>query len=121
LLGVALCVAAVWAQAPARRAAVDARQDRQIETAIRAKLAASKKLAAEGFTVRVQGGVATIEGKTDVVQRKGAATRLAKAGGAREVVNRIVVSAVGRAKASESLAAARRVQVKRGEPRSEPR
>ena len=30
----------------------------------------------------MQGGVATIEGKTDVVQHKGVATRLAKSGGA---------------------------------------
>lgn len=122
LLGLALCAAALWAQAPsARRAAADAKQDKQIEAAIRAKLAASKKLAGEGFTVRVQGGVAILEGATDVVQRKGAATRIARTAGAREVLNKIVVSAAGKAKASASLAQARRVQVKRGEPRSEPR
>ena len=41
--------------------------DAQLEAVIRAKFAKSK-INAEKFTVRVQGGVATIDGKTDVVQ-----------------------------------------------------
>lgn len=128
----ALCLglcAAIWAQtpapktsAPARRAASsrDANQDKEIEAAIQARFAASK-IAADHFTVHVQGGVATIEGATDVVQRKGAATRLAKSAGAARVVNKIVVSEAGRARAAGKLEAARRVKVKRGEARSERR
>jgi hypothetical protein len=74
--------------------------------------------------VRVQGGVATLEGRTDVLQHKGTATRLAKAAGARRVVNRIEVSDAARRKASANLAQGRRrAQIKRSEasPRSEPR
>jgi hypothetical protein len=66
--------------------------------------------------VRVQNGVATIEGKTDVVQRKAAATRMAKAAGARQVVNKVEVSTAAKEKASQNLATGRRrAQVKRSE------
>jgi len=96
----------------------DAAADRRLEQAIRARFAASK-IAVNGFEVRVQGGVATIEGRTDVVQHKGTATRLAKAMGAVRVVNRIEVSQAAREKAAASLAKGRRrAQVKRSEPRS---
>ena len=50
----------------------------------------------EKYQVHVQGGVATIEGKTEVVQHKGVATRLAKSAGAVAVVNHIQVSKAGR-------------------------
>jgi hypothetical protein len=46
---------------------------------------------AEKFQVHVQGGVATIEGKTDVVQHDG----LAKSGGAVAVANHIGISDAG--------------------------
>jgi len=109
-------------KAPPARSAVaakDAAQDRQVETAIRARLAASK-IAEDHFKVHVQGGVATLEGSTGVVQHKGTATRLAKACGARQVVNRIDVSEAAREKAAANLASGRRrVQVKRSEARSE--
>ena len=60
----------------------------------------------------------TIEGKTDVMQRKGAATRMARSAGAKKVVNRIQISDAARQKASDRLAKGRRrVQVKRGEAR----
>src|SRR5215469_12296844 len=55
--------------------------DAQIDAAIRVKLAKSK-IAADKFTFHVQHGVVTIEGKTDVIQHKGAATRMAKTAGA---------------------------------------
>ena len=58
-----------------------AQQDKQVEAAIRAKLAKSK-IGKDGFKLRVQGGVATWEGSTDVIQHKGAATRMAKSAGA---------------------------------------
>ncbi len=97
--------------------------DAELERAIRERFARSK-ISVNRFTVRVQGGVATIEGRTDVVQHKGVATRLAKAAGARRVVNRIEVSEQARQKASKNLAQGRRrAQIKRSEAsaRSEPR
>jgi BON domain len=107
------------AKAPAPQATT-AQQDQQIEAAIRARLAKSK-IGKDGFRVRVQGGVAYWEGSTAVVQHKGAATRMAKAAGARAVVNHIQVSQEARDKASGNLQKGRRrVQVKRGEARSQP-
>ncbi len=58
----------------------------------------------EHFTVSVQGGIATIEGKTNVIQHKGVATRLARTGGALAVQNHIVISEEARAKAAARLA-----------------
>jgi hypothetical protein len=77
--------------------------DGQVERTIRAKFAKSK-INAEHFTVSVQNGVATIEGKTNVIQHKGVATRLAKTGGAIAVQNHIVISDAARAKAAAKLA-----------------
>jgi osmotically-inducible protein OsmY len=51
------------------------------------------------FTVRVQGGVAYLSGRADVAQHKGAATRMAKAAGAKSVVNNIQVSEAAKQKA----------------------
>lgn len=117
MIGVVLfCSALVQAAAPthARKGAVTAAEsDTAIERAIRQRFARSKA-AAENFQVRVVGGVATIEGQTGVIQRKGAATRMARAAGARQVVNKIVVSQAARDKANANLAnGRRRVQVKR--------
>lgn len=80
--------------------------DVQIERNIRAKFAKSK-INVEHFTVTVQSGVATIEGKTNVIQHKGVATRLAKTGGALAVQNHIQISDEARAKAAAKLAKAR--------------
>jgi osmotically-inducible protein OsmY len=92
--------------------------DAEIEKAIRARFAISK-IAADKFTVHVQGGVATLEGHSDVIQHKGTATRLAKNAGAIQVVNKIQLSQAARDKASANLAKGRRrAQVKRGDPRS---
>src|SRR5215831_16988921 len=66
--------------ATAKSSARPAKSEAEIEKAIQAKFAKSK-IGVEKYQVRVQGGVATIEGKTDVVQHKGVATRLAKSGG----------------------------------------
>jgi len=77
--------------------------DAQIERNIRAKFGKSK-INAEHFTVSVQNGVATIEGRTNVIQHKGVATRLAKTGGAIAVQNHIQVSEAARAKAAAKLA-----------------
>lgn len=76
--------------------------DAAIERNIRAKFAKSK-INSEHFTVSVKNGVATIDGKTDVIQHKGVATRLARTGGAAAVTNRIQISAEAKAKAAARL------------------
>ena len=97
---------------PAAHAASD---DAQLEKAIRAKLSASK-ISKDKFEVHVQGGVATITGKTDVLQHKGTATRLAKNIGAKQVVNKVEVSDAAKDKAAANLSSGgRRAQVKRSE------
>jgi hypothetical protein len=97
-----------------------AQQDKEIEAMIRAKLAKSK-IGKDGFRVRVQGGVAFWDGSTNVVQHKGAATRMAKTAGAMRVVNNIKVSDAAKETAAANLEQGRRrAQVKRGEVRSQP-
>ena len=92
-------------------------QDVQIEKDIRARLAKSV-IGKDGLSVRVQGGVAYWEGTTNVVQHKGAATRMAKSAGAKKVVNNIKVGDDARQKAAGNLEhGRRRAQVKRSEPR----
>jgi hypothetical protein len=104
--------------APSKPAAQPRLSDQLLEAAIRAKFAKSKS--ANTFRVRVQGGVATIEGKTDVVQHKGAATRMAKVAGAAVVNNKVEVSDAAKKQAAGNLAEGRRrVQVKRGDTRSD--
>jgi hypothetical protein len=106
------------AKAPAPQG-VSSAQDKQIEEAIRVKLAKSK-IGKEGLTVRVQGGVAFWEGSTSVVQHKGSATRMAKTAGAKSVVNNIKVSDAAKQKASENLEQGRRrAQIKRSDARTQ--
>ena len=96
--------------------------DSQLEAAIRARLARSQKISMDRFQVHVQGGVATIEGKTGVIQHKGSATRMAKSAGAIAVNNRIELSDAARQKAAANLETGRRrAQVKRGDSRGDPR
>lgn len=131
VLAAAFCLAAIsWAgaqratpvPAPAHsRSAAPAGtrprlSDAQVEATIRAKFAKSK-INADKFTVKVQGGVATIEGKTDVIQHKGTATRMAKTGGALAVNNHVQISQAARDRANANLAKGRRrAQIKRGTP-----
>jgi hypothetical protein len=82
--------------------------DAEIEATIKAKLAKSK-IGKDGFQVHVKDRVATWTGVTSVMQHKGAATRMAKAAGAIQVVNNIKISEGVRAGV-----APRRVQVKTG-------
>ncbi|MGA8577691.1 MAG: BON domain-containing protein [Bryobacteraceae bacterium] len=111
------------------RAAAPAAQprlsDAQLEANIRARFAKSQKISQDRFQVHVQGGVATIEGKTGVIQHKGSATRMAKAAGALAVNNRIQLSDAAKQKAAANLATGRRrEQIKRGDSRdsrSDPR
>ena len=131
-IAVLFCIASAWAVGRAGPAPPPAAthpraagggqavaSDREIEAAIRARFAKST-INENHFQVRVQGGVATIEGRTDVIQRKGTATRLARAAGAREVVNKVELSEAARERAAANLAKGRRrAQVKRGEKRTE--
>ena len=99
-------------QAPAKPAALS---DGDLEKAIRARFSRSK-INSNHFEVRVQGGVATLGGKTEVIQHKGTATRLAKTAGAASVINKIQVSQAARDRANANLAQGRRrAQVKRDE------
>jgi osmotically-inducible protein OsmY len=92
-------------------------QDVQIEADIRGRLAKSL-IGKDGITVRVQGGVAYWDGTTNVVQHKGAATRMAKSAGAKKVVNNIKVDDNASKKAAGNLEQGRRrAQIKRSEPR----
>lgn len=77
--------------------------DAEIDRAMRAKFAKSK-ISVDKFTTHVQGGVVTIEGKTDIIQHKGVATRMAKNSGAVAVVNNVKISDAARAKAAGNLA-----------------
>ncbi len=89
--------------------------DADLEKAINARFAKSK-ISTNKFTCHVQGGVATLEGKTEVIQHKGTATRLAKNAGAIAVVNHIQISQAAKDKAANNLAGGRRrAQVKRGD------
>ena len=106
--------------APAKSApAKPVKSDKEIEAAIRAKLSKSK-INADKFTVHVQGGIATLEGHTEVVQHKGVATRLAKSAGALAVNNHIQASDASKKKAAANLEQGRRrAQIKRGDDRSD--
>ncbi|MEQ1886705.1 MAG: BON domain-containing protein [Bryobacteraceae bacterium] len=105
---------------PAPSQGANSPQDKEIEATIQAKLAKSK-IGKDGFKVRVQGGVATWEGTTSVVQHKGAATRMAKTAGAKKVVNNIKIGedSRGSVDGGSTQDAKRRVQVKRSDVRSQ--
>jgi hypothetical protein len=86
--------------------------DAELQSKINAKLAKSK-VGKDGFTAHVKNGVVTWEGKTDVIQHKGAATRMARTAGALEVVNNIKISDEARQKAAGNLTGGvKRAQVK---------
>lgn len=72
--------------------------DDTLQRAIARRFAQSK-IGANGFSVTVRGGIATLNGVAQVSQHKGVATRLAKAAGAREVINQIEISPEARNKA----------------------
>ena len=95
--------------------------DAEVENAIRERLSRSK-ISKNGFQVRVRNGTAVLEGKTDVSQHKGTATRIARSAGARTVDNRIQLSEAAKQKMADKRRSAprsepRRVQVTRSEPR----
>lgn len=106
MVAVTLLVGNLWAGSAAsvNRAATLNLSDAQIERDIRARLARSPKLSVDKFTVKVQGGIATFDGKTNVIQHKGTATRMAKTAGAKAVVNNIQISDAARRVAAARLA-----------------
>jgi osmotically-inducible protein OsmY len=65
--------------------------DAEIEAKIKFKLAKSK-IGKDGITCHVKNGIAYWQGNTNVMQHKGAATRMAKTAGAIQVVNNIKLS-----------------------------
>lgn len=81
--------------------------DVAVEKDIKMRFARSKG-SAKSFQVKVQGGIATIEGSTNVIQHKAGATRMAKSAGAKSVINNVKVSAAARQKAAQKLARVRR-------------
>jgi hypothetical protein len=76
--------------------------DAEIEATIKVKLANSK-IGKDGFQVHVKNQIATWTGATNVMQHKGAATRMAKAAGAIQVVNNIKLSDAAKANAAGNL------------------
>lgn len=100
-LTLALPPEAAWAQAPKPPAAPPAAApgDDLLQAKIQEKF--SKAKAGGGkFQVRVRNGTAYLSGRADVAQHKGAATRMAKAAGAKRVVNNITVSEAAKQKAA---------------------
>src|SRR5260370_32912080 len=88
------------------------RSDAEIEATIKTKLAKSK-IGKDGITCHVKNGIATWQGTTQVMQHKGAATRMAKTAGAIQVVNNIKISDEAKQKAAGNLTGApRKVEVK---------
>jgi hypothetical protein len=95
------------------RAAAPKLSDADLQRAIQAKFAKSK-ISVNKFAVAVQGGVATITGRSDVIQHKATATRLAKAAGAVAVSNQIIISEAAKQKAAANLSRQhKRSEVKR--------
>jgi osmotically-inducible protein OsmY len=91
---------------PAAKSAVRTTPDSVIQQRIQWRFAKSK-IHADRFQVKVENGVAILTGSTNVIQRKGTATRLAKLAGARGVQNQIQISDAARAKAMANLQKAR--------------
>ncbi len=69
--------------------------DEQLEATIKTKLSKSK-IGKDGFHFKVQRGVVTWEGTTNIGQHKGAATRMARSSGAAQVINNIKVLNAGK-------------------------
>ena len=118
-----LAASVIWGAAtPEKKAAAKAAasqapkmSDAQLEKAINARFAASK-ISTDKFKAHVEGGVATLEGYTEIVQHKGTATRLAKSAGALAVINNIEISQAAKDKAQANLdSGRRRAQIKRSE------
>jgi hypothetical protein len=93
--------------ARAKTGAAPAKSDTEIQRKFAPGLP-NRRSGSRKFQVHVQGGVATFEGKTNVIQHKGVATRLAKSPGAVAVANHIEISEAVNEKAAASLENGRR-------------
>lgn len=97
----------VTAQAPppkpsAPAPAANPAADEALQAKIQEKFAKAKAGGGK-FQVRVRNGTAYLSGRADIPQHKGAATRMAKAAGAKRVVNNITVSEAGKQKAQRDF------------------
>jgi hypothetical protein len=107
-LAVLIACCALSGQAATKSSAAPAPlSDAAIEQDLRARIARSK-ISKNNFQVKVQNGTAILTGRTDVIQHKGVATRLAKSAGARRVDNRIEITEAARERAAANLDKARR-------------
>ena len=79
---------------------------------------AESSVGEDGFTIHVRGGVATLDGRTNVMQHKGVATRYAKKAGALAVVNNIQISDAAKQKALANLERGRQTRMKRASLKS---
>lgn len=77
--------------AKAAKVAPAAKSDADIQADIQKRLAAAPKLKSENINVAVSGGVATFSGTVSNSGSKGGVSSLAKAAGAKQVVNNITV------------------------------
>ena len=114
ILSLTLWALVAWGGTLTKSHAAAKYSDAEIEATIKAKLAKSK-IGKDGFQVHVKNGIATWTGSTNVMQHKGAATRMAKTAGATQVVNNIKVSDAEKARSAGNLTGEpRKVQVKAG-------
>lgn len=74
-----------------------AKSDAEIQTDIQKRLAAAPKLKSENISVAVSGGVATFTGTVSNSGSKGGVSSLAKAAGAKKVINSITVQKMAKA------------------------
>ena len=73
------------------------KSDAEIQTDIQNRLAAAPKLKSENISVAVSSGVATFSGTVSNSGSKGGVSSLAKAAGAKKVVNNITIQKVAKA------------------------
>lgn len=83
-----------------------AKSDAEIQTCIEQKLGAAPKLKDQHLTVSVAGGVATFAGSAKNAGSKGGVSSIAKACGAKSVVNNITVEAPAKTAAKPAAKAA---------------
>jgi osmotically-inducible protein OsmY len=109
-LAAALQPAEAPKKTPAARTAPQSK-DAELRKAVEARFARSA-IAPEHFKVEVKDGAVHITGKTEVMQHKGVATRLARSVGAKEVHNEVEISEAARQKAAAQLAGGRKKTAK---------
>lgn len=94
---------AQMAQTKSQSKAAPKWKDAELKKVVEERLARSA-IAVDHFKVAVSDGVVILTGKTEIIQHKGVATRLARSVGAKEVRNEIEISEAARQKAAAQLA-----------------